>query len=75
MFVSSKAYFLKKKFFSEGINASKVELDEVRQVEELTQSSKPIESDLIRSNLKSIVEAPLRRFGRVPQPSDRYFGI
>ena len=29
VFINSKTYFLKKKFFSEGISASKVELDEV----------------------------------------------
>ena len=39
----------------------------------MTQSSKPIESDLIRSNPEPIVETSLRRFGRVPHQSDRYY--
>ena len=30
IFISSKAHFLEKKFFSEGISASKIKLDEVR---------------------------------------------
>ena len=34
IFVNSKAYFLKKKKFSEGISVSKIELDEVQQVED-----------------------------------------
>ena len=73
MFVSNRAVFLKKKFLDEGTNASKIELDEVRSVEESTQSSKPIESDLIRSNLKPIVETSLRRSDRVPHQPDRYY--
>ena len=73
MFVSNRIVFLKKKFLGEGTNASKIELDEVRSVEEPTQSSKPIESDLIRSNLEHIVEIFLRRSDRVPCQSDRYY--
>ena len=54
-------------------NASKIELDEVRLVEKSTQSSKPIESYLIRSNSESIIETSLRRFDRVPRQLDRYY--
>ena len=43
MFISLKIIFLEKKFLGEGTNASKVELDEVWQVDELTQSSEPTE--------------------------------
>ena len=39
----------------------------------MTQSSKPIELDLIRSNPKPNIEAPLRWSGRVPYPVDRYY--
>ena len=48
VFVSLKTVFLEKKFFEEGINASKIELDEVQQIKP-TQSSKPTEPDLIGS--------------------------
>ena len=47
VFISSKTYFLKKEFLSEGTSTSKVELDEVRQVEELTPMIES-ESNLIR---------------------------
>ena len=63
---------LKKEFLDEGTVASKVELDEVRQVKKLTQVAEP-ESDLIRSDLEFIVQAPLRRSGRVPRQPDRYY--
>ena len=59
MFVRLKAIFLEKEFLDEGTVASKVELDEVRQVEKLTQVAEP-ESDLIRSDPEPIVQAPLR---------------
>ena len=75
MFVSNKAFFLEKEFFSEGTDATKVELDKVRLVEELTQIIVSIESNLIRSNPKSIVEASLRRSSRVPCQLDRYYGF
>ena len=39
----------------------------------MTQSSKPIESDLIRSNSKSIVEISLKRSDRVLCQPDRYY--
>ena len=52
VFINNRTIFLEKKFFGKGTNASKIELDEVRSVEEPTQSSKSIEMDLIRSNLK-----------------------
>ena len=64
IFVSLRVVLLEKKIHREGINASKVELDEVQQVEPI-QSSESIESDLMMSNLKYIVEAPLRRSDRV----------
>ena len=59
MFVSLKTIFLKKEFLSEGTLTSKVELDEVQQVEGPTPIAEP-ESDLIRSDLKPNVPAPLR---------------
>ena len=64
VFVSLKAIFLEKEFLSEGTVASKVELDEVRQVEKPTHVTEP-ESDLIRSDSEPIDYAPLRRSGRV----------
>ena len=73
MFVSNRINFLEKKFFVEGTNATKIELDEVRQVEELTQTNENTESNLIRSNLKPITEAFLRRSGRVLYQLDRYY--
>ena len=36
VFMGNKAHFLEKKFLSEGISISKVELDKIRQVKELT---------------------------------------
>ena len=65
MFVSLKAIFLKKEFLGEGTVASKVKLEEVRQVQKPTQVAEP-ESDLVRSDPEPIVPAPLRRSGRVP---------
>ena len=65
MFVNNRIVFLKKKFLGEETNTSKIELDEVRSVEDPTQFSKPIELDLIRSNSKPVVEISLRRSGRV----------
>ena len=59
MFVSSKAYFLENEFLGKGTSASKVKLDEVRQVEKLTPLIE-LELDLIRSNPKLIVEPLLR---------------
>ena len=73
VFVSNRAIFLEKKFLGERINVSKIELDEVRSVEEPTQSSKSIESDLIRSNSESIIETSLRKFNRVPRQPNRYY--
>ena len=75
LFVSNRTIFLEKEFLGEKINASKIGLDEVRLVEELTQSNKSIESDLIRSNPKSIIETTLRRSDRVPHQSDRYYSF
>ena len=72
VFVSLRAVFLEKKFFGEGINASKIEFEKVQQVEP-TQFSELIESDLTRSNPEPVVVAPLRRSNRVPHLSDRYF--
>ena len=62
MFVSLKTIFLEKEFLGEGTVASKVELDEVRQVEKPTQVAVP-ESNLIRSDPEPIVQAPIRRSG------------
>ena len=59
MFVSLKIIFLEKKFLDEGTIASKVELDEVQQVEGPTPIVEP-ESDLIRSDPEPNVPAPLR---------------
>ena len=59
MFVSLKAIFLEKKFLGEGTIASKVELDEIQQVEGPTPIAEP-ESDLIGSDLEPNVPAPLR---------------
>ena len=70
VFISNRAIFLEKEFLDEGTNASKIELDKVQLVDELTQSN--IESDLIRSNSKSIIETSLKRSGRVPHQLDRY---
>ena len=65
MFVSLKAIFLEKEFLGEGTVASKVELNEVQQVEGSTPIVEP-ESNLIRSDPKLNVPAPLRRFDGVP---------
>ena len=59
MFVSLKAIFLEKEFLGERIVASKIELDEVQQVEGLTPIAEP-ESDMIRSDPEPNVPAPLR---------------
>ena len=72
VFVSLKATFLEKEFLSEGTIASKVELDEVQQVEWPTPIVEP-ESDLIRSDPELNVPAPLRRSDRVPHQPDRYY--
>ena len=58
-----------------GTDATKVELEEDRQIEVLTQTSRNIELDLIRSNLEPIAEALLRRFGRVSCQPDREYGF
>ena len=67
---SAIGVFLEKEFLVERTNTSKIKLDEVRSVEEPTQSSKSIKSDLIRSNPKPIVETSIRRSGRVPHQLD-----
>ena len=43
-------------------------------MEKSTHVTEP-ESDLIRSDLEPIDYAPLRRSGRVPHQSDRYYGF
>ena len=73
VFVNNKAVFLEKEFLREGTHASMIELEEVRSIEESTQSSKLIELDLIRSNSKPIVETSLRKFDRVPHQLGRYY--
>ena len=60
MFVGLKETFLEKKFLGEGTIVAKVELNEVQQLGELTQSTEPTELDLIRSNSNPSIEAPLR---------------
>ena len=72
MFVSNKVFFLEKEFLGEGTSATKIELDEICLVKESTQTSKSIKLNLIRSNSEPIVEAPVRRFGRVLHQPDRY---
>ena len=72
MFVNLKAIFSEKEFLSEGTVASKIELDEVQQVEGPTPIAEP-ESDMIRSDPEPNIPAPLRRSGRVPHQSDRYY--
>ena len=74
VFVSLKAILLEKEFLGEGTVASKVELDEVQQVEGPTPIAKP-ESDMIRSDPEPIDYAPLKRSGRVPHQSNRYYGF
>ena len=74
VFVSLKAIFLENEFLSEGTVASKVELDEVRQVKKPTHVTEP-EPNLIRSDPEPIDYAPLRRSGRVPHQPDRYYGF
>ena len=59
VFVRLKAIFLKKEFLDEGTVASKVKLEEVQQVEKLTQVAEP-ELDLVRSDPEPIVPAPSR---------------
>ena len=71
MFVSSRTVFLKKKFLGEGANACKIKLDEVHEMEGLTHTEL---GSIGESNLEP-VEAPLRRSGRVPRQSDRYYGF
>ena len=75
MFVSNRAIILEKEFLGKETNPSKIELDEVRSIEKPTQSSKPIESNLIRSNPEPIIETSLRRSGRVPHQPDRYYSF
>ena len=51
--------FLEKEFLGEGTIASKVELDEVQQVEGPTPIAEP-ESDMIRSDPEPNISVPLR---------------
>ena len=71
VFVSSWAIFLKKEFFGERANAYKIKLDEVHEVEGPTHT----ELSLVGESNPEPVEAPLRRFGRVPHQSDRYYSF
>ena len=43
-------------------------------MKKLTQVAEP-ELDLVWSNPKPIITAPLRRSGRVPRQPDRYYGF
>ena len=74
VFVSLRAVFLKKKFLGERINTSKIELEKVRQIEQI-QSNKPTESNFMMSNLEPVVEVPLRRFDRVSHQPNRYYNF
>ena len=65
---------MERKFLGEGTLASKVELNEGQEVENLAQSSKPIEPKLIGSEPVPDV-ALIRRSGRVPCQPDRYYGF
>ena len=65
---------MENEFLIEGTSASKVKLDEVRQIEELTPVTKS-EQDLIRSNSKPNIEPSLRRSSRVPHQTNRYFNF
>ena len=75
MFVALKAIFLDKEFLGKGTVASKVELNEVQQVENPTPSNQPIEEELIRSVPEPVVETSLRRSGRVTHHPDRYLAF
>ena len=68
MFVSNRTIFLKKIFFRERTNASKIKLDKVHEVEESAYT----ESNLIEKSNSESVEASLRRSDRVPHQLDRY---
>ena len=69
MFVSSRAIFLKKKFFGERANACKIELDKVHEVKGPTHT----ELDSIGESILEPVEAALKRSDKVPHQSDRYY--
>ena len=69
--ISMRATFLEKEYLTESAKAN-VELNEVRQGEVLLHSETTIEPALIGSN-SELVEKPLRRSGRVPRQSNRYF--
>ena len=75
MFVSNRIVFLEREFLKEGIDVTKIELEEVWQVEKLIQTSENTELDLMRSNPEPIIEASLRRSGKVLHQSDRYYGF
>ena len=71
MFVSNRIIFLEKKFLDEGINATKIELSEVHEVE----ISIHTESDLIGESNPEPVELPLRISNRVAYQLDRYYSF
>ena len=60
---------MEKEFLGEGANACKIELDEVHEVEGLTHT----ELELLGETNSEPIEPPLRRSGRVPCQSDRYY--
>ena len=66
MFISNRAVFLENEFLGEGTNYSNVELKEVHQVKETTQTVEPLESELIKSNSDPILDASLRWSDRIP---------
>ena len=71
MFISNRTVFLEREFFSEEIDGTKIELDEVREVKKLVHT----ESDLVEESNLEPVKVPLRRFDRVPHQLERYYGF
>ena len=68
-----RATFLEKEYLTGSAKAN-VELNEVRQGEVPLHLETAIEPALIGSNSEP-VEKSLRKSGRVPRQSDRYFGF
>ena len=69
MFISNNTIFLKKKFLEKETNASKIKLSKVYEIEEPVHT----ESDLIGESNSKPMEAPLRRFDRVPHQPNKYY--
>ena len=71
MFIALRAIFLEKKFFGEGIVASKIELGQVQPMEEPVCSKDVIKSTMIESHPKPTHKGS----DRVPHQLDRYYGF